>query len=84
MNALVQTRVDQTIKNEAADILHGMGLTVSVAVRLMLIRTVQEKRLPFEVWRPNAKTVAAMNESLQDQDEEISLDALKAQLHEIH
>ena len=84
MNALVQTRVDQTIKNEAADILHGMGLTVSDAVRLMLIRTVQEKRLPFEVWRPNAKTVAAINESLQDQDEEISLDALKAQLHEIH
>ena len=32
-NALVQTRVDGAVKDEAAAVLKGMGLTVSDAVR---------------------------------------------------
>jgi len=35
-NALVQTRIDGAIKDEAAVVLSAMGLTVSDAVRLML------------------------------------------------
>jgi DNA-damage-inducible protein J len=62
-NAMIQARVDSKLKQEAAAVLAGVGLTVSDAVRLMLVRVVQDKTLPFNVWRPNAETRAAMLES---------------------
>jgi DNA-damage-inducible protein J len=42
-NALVQTRINGTVKAEASAVLATMGLTVSDAVRLMLIRVAQDK-----------------------------------------
>jgi DNA-damage-inducible protein J len=39
-----------------------MGLTVSDAIRLLLLRVADEKRLPFEVKVPNAKSRRAMKE----------------------
>ncbi|WP_199554922.1 type II toxin-antitoxin system RelB/DinJ family antitoxin [Sandaracinobacteroides hominis] len=62
-NALVQTRIDGTVKDEAATVLAAMGLTVSDAVRLMLIRVARDKALPFEPLTPNATTIAAMKEA---------------------
>ncbi|MET4897644.1 type II toxin-antitoxin system RelB/DinJ family antitoxin [Sphingomonadaceae bacterium jetA1] len=62
-NALVQTRIDGTVKEEAAAVLAAMGLTVSDAVRLMLTRVARDKALPFEPLVPNAKTIAAMREA---------------------
>lgn len=64
-NALVQTRIDSTIKNEAAIVLAAMGLTVSDAVRLMLTRVAHDHALPFDVLAPNTETVAAMREARQ-------------------
>lgn len=62
-NALVQTRIDGAIKDEAAAVLAAMGLTVSDAVRLMLTRVAREKALPFEPLTPDATTIAAMKEA---------------------
>ena len=62
-NALVQTRIDGTVKEEAATVLAAMGLTVSDAVRLMLTRVAREKALPFEPLVPNEATIAAMKEA---------------------
>jgi DNA-damage-inducible protein J len=62
-NALVQTRIDGTVKDEAAAVLAAMGLTVSDAVRLMLTRIAREKALPFEPLVPNDTTIAAMKEA---------------------
>jgi DNA-damage-inducible protein J len=62
-NQLVQTRIDGTIKAEAAAVLAAMGLTVSDAVRLMLTRVARERALPFDPLIPNATTVAAMKEA---------------------
>lgn len=62
-SALVQTRIDGTVKAEAATVLAAMGLTVSDAVRLMLTRVAKEKALPFEPLVPNAETIAAMQEA---------------------
>ena len=62
-NALVQTRINGAVKAEAAAALAAMGLTVSDAVRLLLIRVAQDKVLPFEPFRPNAETIAAMEEA---------------------
>lgn len=61
-NALVQTRIDGAVKDEAAAVLKGMGLTVSDAVRLMLVRVAREKTLPFDVRSPNAATREAIAE----------------------
>ena len=61
-NALVQTRIDGAVKDEAAAVLKEMGLTVSDAVRLLLIRVAREKTLPFDVRTPNPATREAMAE----------------------
>ena len=62
-NALVQTRINGAVKAEAAAVLAAMGLTVSDAVRLLLTRVAHDKALPFEPLRPNAETIAAMEEA---------------------
>jgi DNA-damage-inducible protein J len=59
-NAVVRARIDQQVKNQAAAVLKAMGLTLSDAFRLLLVRVAAEKTLPFEIRTPNAKTVAAM------------------------
>ena len=59
-NAVVRARIDAQVKNQAAAVLKTMGLTVSDAFRLLLVRVAAEKTLPFEIRTPNPKTVAAM------------------------
>ncbi len=48
-NALVQTRIDPEIRDRAAAVLEGMGLTVSDAVRILLTRTANEGAPPIEL-----------------------------------
>jgi DNA-damage-inducible protein J len=57
---MVHVRVDETVKADATATLAEMGLSVSDAVRMMLVRVAAEKALPFEVRTPNAVTVRAM------------------------
>jgi DNA-damage-inducible protein J len=45
--ALMQTRIDAAVRDEAASVLEGMGLTVSDAVRILLTRIAEEGALPF-------------------------------------
>ena len=59
-NALVTTRINETVKQEATEVLASMGLSVSDAVRLLLTRVANEKALPFELWQPNAETLSAL------------------------
>lgn len=59
-NAVVRARIDERIKNEAAAVLGAMGLTVSDAFRLMMVRIAKEKALPFEPLVPNDETIEAM------------------------
>ena len=61
-NAVVRARIDGKIKEEASDVLAAMGLTVSDAFRMLLVRVAREKALPFEALVPNAETIAAMEE----------------------
>jgi DNA-damage-inducible protein J len=80
-NALIQTRIDERTKQEAAAVLKAIGLTVSDAVRLMLTRVAHEKALPFEPLVPNKQTLAAMKEARQSKLETVTLDELQATLH---
>ncbi|OAN51471.1 type II toxin-antitoxin system RelB/DinJ family antitoxin [Magnetospirillum moscoviense] len=60
MNKVVRARIDEHVKDEAALVLSSIGLTVSDAFRMMMVRIATEKRLPFEPLVPNAETIAAM------------------------
>ena len=57
---MVHVRVDEKTKEKAAKTLAGMGISVSDAVRMLLVRVAAEKALPFEVRAPNTATVKAM------------------------
>src|SRR5438270_823440 len=59
-NSVVRARIDEQTKNEAAAVLKAMGLTVSDAFRLMMVRIAKEKALPFEPLVPNEETIEAM------------------------
>src|SRR3546814_20084735 len=59
-NALVQARIDADVKAEAAAVLAAMGLTVSDAVRLLLVKVAQDKALPFEPLIPNPDPIEAL------------------------
>ena len=62
-NAVVRARIDAKTKAEAAAVLAIIGLTVSDAFRLLLLRVAQDKALPFEPLIPNAETIAAMEDA---------------------
>lgn len=62
-NTVVRARIDEKTKEEASAVLSSIGLTVSDAFRLMMVRIAREKALPFEPLVPNAETVAAMKEA---------------------
>jgi DNA-damage-inducible protein J len=57
---MVHVRVDETVKERASAALAKMGISVSDAVRMMLVRVADEKALPFDVRVPNSRTVKAM------------------------
>ena len=57
---MVHVRVDEETKQQAAKTLAAMGISVSDAVRMLLVRVVAEKALPFDVKVPNATTVKAL------------------------
>ena len=61
-DTVVRARIDSDTKLRAAEALNAMGLSVSDAIRLLLLRVAEEKRLPFAVQVPNATTVKAMEE----------------------
>lgn len=81
-NAVVRARIDESIKEEATVVLAAMGLTISDAFRLLLTRVAREKALPFDPLVPNAVTIAAMMEARAGNLEVVTLDQLRAIIHE--
>jgi DNA-damage-inducible protein J len=62
-NAVVRARINGQVKEEAEAVLAAMGLTVSDAFRMLMVRIATEKALPFEPLVPNAETIEAMKEA---------------------
>jgi DNA-damage-inducible protein J len=58
----VRARIDSTTKARAASALDAMGLSISDAIRLLMLRIADEHRLPFDVKVPNASTKEAITE----------------------
>lgn len=61
-DSVVRARIDEKTKKQAARVFADCGMTISDVIRIMLIRTAQEKEIPFSVHIPNKKTLAAMRE----------------------
>jgi len=56
-DSTLNVRVDRETKEKAAMVLKASVLTTSMAVRLFLRKVAEEKSLPFELGKPNRKTV---------------------------
>ena len=61
-DTVVRARIDSDTKARATEALKAMGLSVSDAIRLLMVRVAEEKRLPFTIQVPNQTTVEAMKE----------------------
>ena len=61
-DAVVRARIDSATKERAAAALAAMGLSISDAIRLLMLRVADEQRLPFDVKVPNAESRLAMTE----------------------
>lgn len=58
----VRARIDAKTKERAADALEAMGLSISDAIRLLMLKVADERRLPFAVKAPNTQTKKSINE----------------------
>ncbi|MBQ4790525.1 type II toxin-antitoxin system RelB/DinJ family antitoxin [Pectobacterium versatile] len=74
-NAFVRARIDENLKNEAAEVLASMGLTVSDLVRITLTKVAKEKALPFDMHVPNKLTTQTMADSEKGVDVYTAKDA---------
>ena len=78
----VRARIDSDTKERAADALNAMGLSISDAIRLLMLRVADERRLPFEVKVPSSTTRKAIAELESGKGKKFgSLDDLMADLH---
>jgi DNA-damage-inducible protein J len=81
-DSYVRARIDSATKDRAADTLAAMGLSISDAIRILLVRVVEERRLPFEIKAPNAATRRAIAELEAGKGKKFaSVDALMADLN---
>jgi DNA-damage-inducible protein J len=81
-NAVVRARIDEQTKEEASAVLAAMGLTVSDALRMLLVRVARERSLPFEPLTPNATTIKAMRDARKGKTKKYKdISALMADLH---
>ncbi len=61
-DAVVRARIDTETKARASAALAAMGLSVSDAIRILMLRIADEERMPFDVMVPTSATVKAMKE----------------------
>ena len=61
-DTVVRARIDAATKERASAALEAMGLSISDAIRLLMLRIAAEQRLPFELKVSNAATRRAMAE----------------------
>ena len=50
----VRARIDTNTKERATEALAAMSLSISDAIRLLMLRVADERRLPFEIKVPSA------------------------------
>ena len=82
VDTYVRARINSRTKKRAAAALAAMGLSTSDAIRLLMVRVADERRLPFDVKAPNATTRKAIAELEAGEGKRFSsADALMADLN---
>lgn len=61
-DSVVRARIDIRTKEKATVALDAMGLSVSDAIRLLMLRIAQEQRLPFDLKVAKPATLKAIKE----------------------
>ena len=78
----VRARIDASTKERATAALDAMGLSVSDAIRLLMLRVADERRLPFEIKAPSKSSRQALAEIKSGKVKRFaSVDDLMADLH---
>jgi DNA-damage-inducible protein J len=78
----VRARIDARVKEQAEAIYAASGLTLADAFRIMLLRTVAERALPFDPLTPNEETIEAMLAARRGEMVEVGgVEHLLADLH---
>jgi len=62
-SVVVQTRVEKAVRDEASVVLESIGLNVSAAFRMFLMKVAKEKKMPFDPLVPNQTTIDAIKEA---------------------
>jgi DNA-damage-inducible protein J len=77
---MIRARIEPSVKHDAEEILHELGLSVTEAITLFYRQVVMHRGLPFQVRISNETTRAAMQDALDgiELSEWTDLDALKA------
>lgn len=88
-NGLLQLRIDDNLRQEAAEIYAQLGLDLSTAIRMFLTRSVQVRGIPFSMLLPEedykaTAAVAAMKRMSQNAEwsgiSEMTLDEINAEI----
>ena len=81
-NTYVRARIDSDTKERATKALDAMGLSISDAIRMLMLRIADEHCLPFDVKVPNATTKQAIAELEAGEGKKFAgVDDLMADLH---
>ena len=59
-SSVIHVNVNSKVKNDASEILNGLGLNMSTAVNIFLAQVVKRNGIPFEVKEPTTKEDLAL------------------------
>ena len=70
--ASARALLDPKVKEEAEEILHRLGLSVSKSFELFYRQVIAQHGLPFELHIPNEKTMKAIENSREEKGQRFS------------
>jgi DNA-damage-inducible protein J len=84
-SALLQVRLDESVKRKADTLFADLGFDTPTAVRIFLAKAIEWEGMPFEVAkpRPNAETLKAMLDGMEIIPKRYgSFDEILAEVHD--
>ena len=73
-NAVVRSRINIVVKDQATAVLETMGLSVSDVMRILLTRIAKDKAIPFDL-NPNKLTRETLRKSARGEEVHRAKDA---------
>ncbi|KXA15755.1 addiction module antitoxin, RelB/DinJ family [Fusobacterium equinum] len=82
--AVINVRVDETMKKEVETLYKELGLNMSTAINLFLKKCLLEQGLPFELKLPNKKTMEVIQDIEQGDGLSKEFDSIDELLNDLH